>query len=93
MAQHAALKAGLGISSTFLLARRDGLERVLGGDRPVVAEVWLVMHEDLRATRCVASSLRSPRDEPRGASRAGGRDRSDYAGPRKWEKRSGRREK
>lgn len=54
VAQHAALKEGLGIgNAAFVLAERDGLVRVLVDEPVVTAPVWLAMHEALRTTRRV----------------------------------------
>lgn len=52
VAQHAAIRAGVGIGKTMAaLARRDGLVRIFP-DAPLgTVDVWLAMHADLRLVR------------------------------------------
>jgi DNA-binding transcriptional LysR family regulator len=54
-AQHAMLRAGLGISGMqeHLARRTPGLVAVLPDEIPLPMEMWLVMHEDLKARRPV----------------------------------------
>lgn len=52
LAQLAAIRAGFGIGACQVpLARRDGLTRVLPNAFALALETWVVMHEDLRASR------------------------------------------
>lgn len=54
VAQHAALKAGLGVGFCQLpLGRRDGLVPLLGDALSFTLGVWLVMHKDTRNSRRV----------------------------------------
>ncbi|MDC0674564.1 LysR family transcriptional regulator [Nannocystis radixulma] len=52
VAQFAAIRAGCGIGACHVpLARRAGLVRVLAGEFAPKVEMWLAMHEDLKASR------------------------------------------
>jgi DNA-binding transcriptional LysR family regulator len=52
LAQLAAIRAGFGVGVCQVpLGRRYGLERVLPREAPWRLGVWIVMHEDLRASR------------------------------------------
>jgi len=57
--QIAATRAGLGVAALpdFLAARYPELARVPGRTRPITREVWLVVHDDLRASPTVRATI------------------------------------